>query len=77
MTRAQQTISIALLFSSVQIPKPDSSLCSADTIARQLYLACFLKLIPIFPARIQDDILPVVRIIILASAIVVALTDIR
>ena len=77
MTRAQQTISIALLLSSVQTPKPDSSPFSADTIARQLYLACFLNLIPIFPAKIQDDIIPVVRYVILASAQVVTLTDLR
>ncbi|KAI9789306.1 MAG: hypothetical protein M1833_002430 [Piccolia ochrophora] len=39
MTRAQQTLSIGLLISS-------------------LYLACYLQLIP-FPAKIQDEVIPV------------------
>ncbi|KAI9752522.1 MAG: hypothetical protein M4579_005598 [Chaenotheca gracillima] len=47
MTRAQQTISIFLLISS-------------------LYLACFLGLIP-FPAKVQDEIIPVVPLWALVS----------
>lgn len=65
MTRAQQTMSLALLASSVSLLPPsfipttfkDANISS---IYPQLYLACFLHIIP-STKTIQDEIIPVVR----------------
>lgn len=58
MTRAQQTVSIGLLVSSVGFAV---LLISVETglTSRKVYLACFLQLIPFSP-KIQEDIIPVV-----------------
>ncbi len=70
MTRALQTISIALLASSVGDPYPPvprparnqgASLQSILTQTSQLYLSLYLQLVPL-PAVIQTEIVPVVRL---------------
>ena len=61
MTRAQQTISIGLLVSSVR--RAPDKLSWGDTYSSvQLYLVCFLQLIP-FTTKIQDEIIPIVSAI--------------
>jgi hypothetical protein len=66
MTRAQQTISLALLLSSVRYPEPLGNHCASieprltKRLYPQLYLSLYLELIPL-PAAIQQDIVPVVR----------------
>lgn len=68
MTRAQQTISIGLLVTSVRkhlLPsKPQSyfQVCIATqaNIHPQLYLALYLELVPL-PSVISNEIIPVVR----------------
>lgn len=74
MTRAQQTISLGLLVSSVWITSPPPLLCPLASLAgtthttylvanlstTQLYLALFLGLIPL-PALVQEHVVPVVR----------------
>ncbi|GAB7353375.1 hypothetical protein MBLNU459_g3855t1 [Dothideomycetes sp. NU459] len=61
MTRATQTVSIGLLVSSVRhAPRQARKQRTSVLIdpRPQLYLACFLGLIP-FGATIQDEIIPV------------------
>lgn len=58
MTRAQQTISIALLLTSVCLATPLSPQ-NPSTNIYQLYLAVFTQLVPL-PEKIQTEIVPVV-----------------
>lgn len=64
MTRAQQTISLALFATSVSLPPfqtlpmPDS--IEANPVPQQLYVAAFFHVIPL-AATVQEDIVPVVR----------------
>lgn len=65
MTRAQQSISLGLLVISVRTAAwgfYHSLARIADLWTSQLYLACFLQLIP-FTLTVQTEIIPVVRII--------------
>ncbi|GJD01306.1 dolichol-phosphate mannosyltransferase subunit 3 [Colletotrichum higginsianum] len=64
MTRAQQTVSLALLVSS----RSDSHLANEHMLTSQLqlYLALYLQLVPI-PAKIQDEIVPVLPFWVLIS----------
>lgn len=59
MTRAQQTISLALLASSVSFPLHATTRNHTDVLILQLYLACFLHIVP-FTKTVQDEIIPVV-----------------
>lgn len=68
MTRAQQTISLALLVTSVPVPLPQTlaSPCRClkpvfGTNLAQVYLAFAFQLIPL-NTKVQDDIIPVVSI---------------
>lgn len=71
MTRAQQTVSLALLVSSVLLATRSAlsarSRASLIIFYLQVYLAFFLQLVPV-NAKIQDEILPVVRLSALESA---------
>ncbi|RYO97305.1 hypothetical protein DL765_011269 [Monosporascus sp. GIB2] len=68
MTRARQTVSIALLFTSVRkekgfpITAPIAGnwmeVIPADCFRAQLYLALFLQLVPL-PPVVQSEIVPV------------------
>ncbi|POR32186.1 Uncharacterized protein TPAR_07627 [Tolypocladium paradoxum] len=64
MTRAQQTISLGLLVSSVRRPASSfltfGAFINANARAPQLYLALYLELIPL-PPLVQQQIVPVVR----------------
>jgi len=66
MTKAQQTISIGLLVSSVRPSLPPASqlipraLNMLTRIFYQLYLSLYLQLVPL-PTLIQTEIIPVVR----------------
>lgn len=59
MTRAQQTISLALLASSVSFPLHATTRNHTDVLILQLYLASFLHIVP-FTKTVQDEIIPVV-----------------
>jgi hypothetical protein len=60
MTRARQTISIALLVTSVRSPTSNPMLKTLLMLYIQLYLALFSGFIPL-PLKIQQEIVPVVR----------------
>ena len=57
MTKAQQTLTLGLAVASVCTYGPTLRLRKLTTI--QLYLVCFLGLVP-FPSQVQDEIIPVV-----------------
>lgn len=62
MTRAQQTISLALLVTSVHLPQSQIlayGLANSATFLSQVYLAFALHLVPV-NAKIQDEIIPFV-----------------
>ena len=59
MTRAQQTISIAMLLTSVRRTPPCHVPLDPSNII-QLYLAVFMELVS-FPEKIQKEVVPVVR----------------
>ena len=74
MTRAQQTISIGLLVSSVSCNLiSDQPTFPGLTVFLQLYLACFLQLIP-FNAKIQEELIPVVSRLLCARIGLAVLT---
>lgn len=63
MTRAQQSISLGLLVLSVRLRYDLHFIIRVTGLQvpfYQLYLACYLQLIP-FGSKVQDEIIPVVR----------------
>lgn len=59
MTRAQQTISIAMILTSVW-PLFETWLFAQELIVWQIYLAVFMEIVS-FPHKIQKEVVPVVR----------------
>jgi len=58
MTRAQQTISIAMILTSVRRKQPLKDVVVANW--GQIYLAVFMEVVS-FPEKIQKEVVPVVR----------------